>query len=140
MTTAAIIPAYNESKNLAKVIEETKQYVDEVIVSNDGSSDNTERIADKLADYTLSHCINLGVGAALKTGYLFIKKKRRNVDKIITGISQSSVDAIPPAAAIQPACRPMISTTMTRRWLWVVVLSISRNSQTRFIAVSNPNV
>ncbi len=48
--------------------------------------------------------------------------------------------AIPPCSAIQPACRPMISTTMTLSWLRAVVSSLSSASVTALMAVSNPKV
>ncbi|MBS3817539.1 MAG: glycosyltransferase family 2 protein [Candidatus Thermoplasmatota archaeon] len=41
----AIIPAYNEEKRIEKVLEETSQYVDEIIVVDDNSTDSTAEIA-----------------------------------------------------------------------------------------------
>ena len=45
MGTAVIIPAHNERKHIAKVVKKAKKYVDEVIVVNDGSQDQTEKLA-----------------------------------------------------------------------------------------------
>jgi len=50
----AILPAYNEAKNLFKVITDVKKYV-EVIVINERSKDNTGEIAPSAADYALNH-------------------------------------------------------------------------------------
>ena len=43
----AIIPAYNEEESLADVIAKTAQYVDKIIVVDDGSADKTAEVALK---------------------------------------------------------------------------------------------
>jgi glycosyltransferase involved in cell wall biosynthesis len=68
MKIAAIIPAYNEEKTVRKIIREVQEYVDTVIVVNDGSTDNTEEIAQKAGARVISHDMNRGVGAAVRTG------------------------------------------------------------------------
>ena len=67
-----IIPAYNEEDTVAKVIEVIKKvsFVDEVIVVNDGSSDNTESEALKAGAIVINHETNKGKGEALYTGYM----------------------------------------------------------------------
>ncbi len=68
MKTIAVIPAHNESRNIGKVLPRVKKYVDAVIVVDDGSKDNTADVAKKFGAIVVSHAINLGKGAALKTG------------------------------------------------------------------------
>lgn len=63
-----VIPAYNEETNIRKVIEETKKYISNIIVVDDGSKDKTFEEAKKENIIVLKHIINLGKGAALKTG------------------------------------------------------------------------
>jgi len=64
----AVIPAHNEEKYIKEVVEETKKYVDEVIVVDDASKDNTGSIARNAGAIVLRHEVNLGLGATLKTG------------------------------------------------------------------------
>ncbi|MCL4477421.1 MAG: glycosyltransferase family 2 protein [Nitrospirae bacterium] len=71
--TLIIIPAYNEEKTILKVITSIKeQYPDmDVAVINDGSSDNTARLAREAGAMVLSHPFNMGYGVSLQTGYKY---------------------------------------------------------------------
>lgn len=68
MRIFCVVPAYNEAKNIVKVIKEIRPLVGEVVVVDDGSSDKTRELAKAQAVTVLSHIINRGQGAALKTG------------------------------------------------------------------------
>jgi glycosyltransferase involved in cell wall biosynthesis len=68
MLTYAVIPAYNEEKTITQVVEHTRLYVHCVIVADDGSHDETARRAEEAGAVVLRHDVNMGKGAALKTG------------------------------------------------------------------------
>lgn len=68
MRTCAIIPAYNEATHIGAVIRGARQYVDEVIVVADGSTDNTADIARQEGARVIVHSENCGAGAATMTG------------------------------------------------------------------------
>jgi len=63
-----VIPAYNEQKNISEVIGKTKGHVSNLVVVDDGSVDQTFETAKGLGVIALKHVVNLGKGAALKTG------------------------------------------------------------------------
>ncbi len=73
--TYVILPAYNEATRIKPVIEEIAEKGYNMIIVNDGSSDNTleviketkEKYPDKIHIY--SHIINRGVGVAMQTGF-----------------------------------------------------------------------
>nr|WP_191449533.1 glycosyltransferase family 2 protein [Haloarcula sp. CBA1122] len=69
--TVAVIPAYNESSTIGSVIDGTSRYVDEVVVVDDGSSDDTAAIAREHGAHVVTHVFNTGVGGAVRTGYQY---------------------------------------------------------------------
>ncbi len=71
-----IIPAYNEGKNIYKTVQKVKLYLENVVVIDDGSSDETAYKAKKAGAKVLIHPINRGQGAALQTGneYALLKQ------------------------------------------------------------------
>lgn len=68
-----IIPAYNEEKIIGGVIKEVQESISDVdvIVIDDGSKDGTAKAAREAGARVLSHCVNLGPGAATQTGYKY---------------------------------------------------------------------
>ncbi len=71
MTVSVIIPAFNEEKTVGSVVKTVKKvdYVDEIIVVDDGSYDNTSRVAEEAGATVIQHVTNRGKGSAIKTGF-----------------------------------------------------------------------
>lgn len=63
------IPAYNEENTIGAVVEDVSTYVDDVVVIDDGSSDETASRAQSAGATVISHDQNRGYGAALKTAF-----------------------------------------------------------------------
>jgi glycosyltransferase involved in cell wall biosynthesis len=91
----ACIPAYNEGATIANIIENTKKYVNQVIVYDDGSNDNTSEVANAAGATVIRGPLNKGYGVAIKT--LFQAAREVNADVMITLDSdgQHNPDQIP---------------------------------------------
>jgi len=76
------IPAYNEEKNIAGIIARVGKYTDSIIVCDDGSSDMTREISEKLGAVVVTHSKNKGYGAAINS--LFLKAKELESDIFVT--------------------------------------------------------
>ena len=76
------IPAYNEEKNIAKIIVKLKKTVDQIIVCDDGSTDSTSEIAESLGAIVVKHTKNSGYGMAIRS--IFLKSREINADILVT--------------------------------------------------------
>jgi glycosyltransferase involved in cell wall biosynthesis len=70
------MPAYNESRYIGTMVLNTRQYVDEVIIIDDGSTDDTSKIAELAGAKVVRHPQNQGYGAAI----LSIFDEARKID------------------------------------------------------------
>jgi glycosyltransferase involved in cell wall biosynthesis len=95
VSRVAIIPAYNEESSIASVIVQTKQYVDEVIVCDDGSTDMTSTIAESLGVRVVRHAKNQGKGAAFRTLAKEVRKLNPEVIVTLDGDGQHDPREIP---------------------------------------------
>lgn len=93
--TMAAIPAYNEERSIGDVVKGAKPYVDDVLVVNDGSNDETAKRARAAGAIVLNHERNKGYGRALKTA--FKEAHSRKVDNlvILDGDDQHNPEDIP---------------------------------------------
>lgn len=78
-TIAVVIPAYNEEKQIAKVIEAIPDFVDQIIVVNDGSTDETEKVSTSHGAFVINHNQNKGVGAAFNSGVMKVIKDNYDI-------------------------------------------------------------
>ena len=76
------IPAFNEEKNIGKVIISLKKIVNDIIVCDDGSTDLTKEIAEGLGAKVISHKKNMGYGEAIKS--IFNEAKKNETDILVT--------------------------------------------------------
>ena len=76
------IPAFNEEKNIGKIIVNLKKITNEIIVCNDNSTDSTKEIAEQMGATVVNHERNLGYGAAIRT--IFLKAKEMDADILVT--------------------------------------------------------
>ncbi len=76
---SAVIPAFNEESRIADVVSEASRYVDEVIVIDDGSSDETANVAARAGAEVIRLSGNQGYIAAIKTGF-----RKATADVVVT--------------------------------------------------------
>ena len=88
------IPAFNEEKNIAKIITRLKKITNSIIVCDDGSTDMTLEIAESLGVIVVKHEKNRGYGAAISS--IFQKAQEIKSELLVTfdGDGQHQVEDI----------------------------------------------
>ena len=76
-----VMPAFNAAKTLERTVAEVPDIVDEIIVVDDRSSDETVRVARQLGLHTIEHEQNRGYGGNQKTCY--VEALRRGADVVV---------------------------------------------------------
>src|SRR5512136_850280 len=71
--TLAAIPCYNEEKTIGSVILKAKQFVDEVVVIDDGCTDDTVNVAEIAGATILRHGGNKGYGVAIQSCFKYAR-------------------------------------------------------------------
>lgn len=95
MKLVCVSPAFNEERTVASVVKGALKYVDEVVVVDDGSTDNTGEEASKAGAIVVRHPRNLGKGAALKTGFKVALKRGADIIVSLDADGQHDPDEIP---------------------------------------------
>lgn len=91
----AALPSYNEEKYIGTLVLKARQYAGEVIVVDDGSHDQTSKIAVLAGATVIRHDQNQGKGSAIQT--IFSEARKRDCDVLILldADSQHNPDEIP---------------------------------------------
>ncbi|MBI4267506.1 MAG: glycosyltransferase family 2 protein [Chloroflexi bacterium] len=93
--TIAAIPAFNEEGYIGSIVLKTRQYVDEVIVVDDGSQDQTAKVARLAGATVVQHPRNSGYGASIQTLLAEAKKRNATIMVLLDGDFQHNPDDIP---------------------------------------------
>ncbi len=90
MRVAAIVPAFNEARNLPRLAEALRAHAPacDVVVVDDGSADDTGAIAQSMGWSVLRLPMNLGIGGAVQAGYLWAFERGYDVAVQIDGDGQ----------------------------------------------------
>jgi glycosyltransferase involved in cell wall biosynthesis len=91
----ACLPAFNEETAIGSVVLKTKQFVDKVIVIDDGSKDDTVALAHLAGAEVLCHDRNKGYGAAIQSCFAAAKAENADVMVIIDADGQHYAEDIP---------------------------------------------
>lgn len=105
LRVAVVIPAFNEAAVIASVIDAVPAFVDDVIVVDDASADDTRGRAAGVMDarvVVIRHDANRGVGAAIVTGYRRALALGADVAAVMAGDGQ--MDPADLLAVLAPIC------------------------------------
>ena len=91
----AAMPAYNEASHVGELVLRAKQHADEVIVFDDGSTDNTSEVACASGATVLRHEGNEGKGTAIQKILAEARKRSPDVLVLLDADSQHNPDEIP---------------------------------------------
>jgi len=113
----AIIPAYNESKNIANVLSDIYncQIKMDPVVIDDGSSDGTAEIARQEGAEVIPLPFNLGIGGAVQTGFKYAKREGYDIAVQIDADGQHIPEQV--AALINPIVNEEADVVIGSRYL-----------------------
>ena len=86
----AIVPAFNESESISRVVSELREHAPDfdVVVVDDGSTDDTADRARSAGAQVLRHPYNLGIGGAVQSGYMYASERGYDVAVQVDGDGQ----------------------------------------------------
>jgi glycosyltransferase involved in cell wall biosynthesis len=92
---AAVIPCFNEAASIASVVASTRRILPSVVVVDDGSTDQTAKLAQSAGALVIGHPGNLGKGAAIHLGLLHAHKKGFIWALLLDGDGQHAAEDLP---------------------------------------------
>ena len=144
--TLVIIPAFNEEDSLAHVVGLIRQHAPwaDIAVIDDGSQDDTGRIADALGVIALHLPYNMGIGAAMQTGFLYAARHGyaaavqndgdgqhapSEIPELVQALLQGDADVVVGSRYLEP--RGYITPPMRRLGIVLLALVISAITRQR---------
>lgn len=113
--TFVVIPAFNEGRVIQDVLNEVILLGSPVVVVDDGSSDDTYRLAAELPVHLLRHPVNLGQGAALATGLQYALSEGAQIIVTFDADGQHLAEDIPYLVA--PVAAGQVEVALGSRFL-----------------------
>lgn len=124
MKVLLVIPAYNEEKNILSLIEKINGFkkdnpelayeVDYMII-NDGSTDGTEKLCREHHLNVINLIMNLGIGGAVQTGYLYADINSYDIAVQFDGDGQHDINSLP--AVLEPIIEDKADFVVGSRFL-----------------------
>jgi glycosyltransferase involved in cell wall biosynthesis len=147
------IPAWNEEDSIGDVILGLRSKIPgiDILVVNDGSKDSTAKRARAAGAMVATHSTNLGLGASLKTGYLYALRHNyecvahcdadgqhtpESVEQLLSAISAGECDLAIGSRFLEAQAsddpRAYVPSTMRRMGISVFRAMVSRSTKQRF--------
>ncbi len=89
------IPAFNEGPTIGSVVLKARQFASEVVVVDDGSSDDTAETAALAGAHVIQHARNLGKGLAIRSAWLYAREHAPGAFVLMDGDHQHDPNDIP---------------------------------------------
>jgi glycosyltransferase involved in cell wall biosynthesis len=131
MKICVLIPTYNESKAIGEIVSDVRKEGFEVVVIDDGSSDDTAAIAKDSGAYVITHERNMGKGASIKNGFAYVLEKgfdaavimdgdgqhdTRDIERFVKAAESTGADLVIGNRMENPSNMPFIRR-LTNRWM-----------------------
>ena len=121
MKVAAVIPALNEERLISRTLDSVPAIIDNIYVIDDGSSDNTAQIVNRLATSDpritlVQHNVNRGVGAAIITGYHRAYSDENDIIVVVGGDAQMDWKDV--QGLVEPIERGEVDYTKGNRFIY----------------------
>lgn len=111
----AAIPCFNEAGHIAGVVAEAQNYVDQALVIDDGSTDNTAQVAEDSGALVIRHEVNKGKGMAVNTAFQWAKENNVRAVVLLDGDGQHNPAEIP--LIVQPVLDGKFDVVVGSRFL-----------------------
>jgi len=117
MRGLVIVPAFNEAANLPRVLSAVRltNPTWDIVVVDDGSSDTSAQVAEKMGAVVLRSVLNLGIGGAVQTGFLWAREREYELAVQIDGDDQHDPQFIP--ALVAPIAAGELDLVIGSRFL-----------------------
>ena len=98
MKKLVIIPAFNESGSILRAVQDIKEHAPgfDYVVINDCSTDDTLQVCKKNGLNHVNLSVNLGIGGAVQTGYLYGCQNHYDVDSSLPDCGEWVSGIFPP--------------------------------------------
>jgi len=108
------IPALNEGPTIGSVVLKARQFASEVVVIDDGSSDDTAETAALAGAHVIRHARNLGKGMAIRSAWLYAREKDHEALILLDGDHQHDPTDIP--RLLEPILSGKADVALGVRW------------------------
>ncbi len=117
MRKLLIIPAYNEAQNINRVLDDIDEHLQDfdILLIDDGSTDSTRELAIKRGVDVISLPFNLGIGAAVQTGYIYAQREGYDLAVQFDGDGQHRADQVD--RLVEPLLRNEADMVLGSRFL-----------------------
>src|SRR6266581_8199693 len=110
----AAIPAYNEGTTIGSVVLKARQFASEVVVIDDGSTDDTAETAALAGAHVIRHARNLGKGMAIRSAWVYAREREVEAVVLIDGDHQHDPKDIP--RLLEPILSGKADVVLGVRW------------------------